>query len=89
MPSPWCSRWFHDLADTVTRSLHPHRRHRRRRHHRRAGARVAGPGRAHPGRPAKFVKRYADLRSSLTQAVTDWADEVVAGTYPDAEHQYS
>ena len=42
-----------------------------------------------PGTPAKFVKQYADLRGYLTEAVTAWAGEVVAGTYPDADHQYS
>lgn len=42
-----------------------------------------------PGTPAKFVKQYADLRSVLGDAVRTWADEVVAGTYPDAAHQYS
>lgn len=41
-----------------------------------------------PGTPAKFVKQYADLRSVLGDAVRTWADEVVAGTYPDAAHQY-
>lgn len=80
----------HDLADTVTRSLHIPT----------VGIGAGATTDAQvlvwqdlagltPGRPAKFVKQYADLRSSLTQAVTDWADEVVAGTYPDAEHQYS
>ena len=42
-----------------------------------------------PGKPAKFVKQYADVRSVLTEAVSTWAEEVVAGTYPGAEHQYS
>ncbi len=42
-----------------------------------------------PGKPAKFVKQYADLRGYLGDAVKCWADEVVAGTYPDGEHQYS
>lgn len=41
-----------------------------------------------PGRPPKFVKQYADLRAVLTGAVTSWADEVVAGTYPATEHEY-
>ncbi len=41
-----------------------------------------------PGRPAKFVKRYADVGGVLTGAVTQWADEVVSGTYPGPEHQY-
>ncbi len=42
-----------------------------------------------PGKPPKFVKQYADLRSVLTDAVQTWAGEVVAGTYPGPEHQYS
>jgi 3-methyl-2-oxobutanoate hydroxymethyltransferase len=42
-----------------------------------------------PGKPPKFVKQYADLRSVLTEAVQTWAGEVVAGTYPGPEHQYS
>jgi 3-methyl-2-oxobutanoate hydroxymethyltransferase len=42
-----------------------------------------------PGKPAKFVKQYADLRSVLGSAVTTWANEVVSGTYPDADHHYS
>lgn len=40
-----------------------------------------------PPRP-KFVKPYADLAGTLRQAVTTYADDVVAGTYPDAEHSY-
>jgi 3-methyl-2-oxobutanoate hydroxymethyltransferase len=80
----------HDLAETVTRSL--------------AIPTVGiGAGAATdaqvlvwqdlagltPGRPAKFVKQYADVRSVLTDAVSTWAGEVVAGTYPDAAHQYN
>lgn len=42
-----------------------------------------------PGKPAKFVKQYADVRGVLTEAVTTWAEEVVDGSYPDADHQYS
>lgn len=42
-----------------------------------------------PGRAPKFVKRYADLGGILSGAVHAWADEVVAGTYPGPEHQYS
>jgi 3-methyl-2-oxobutanoate hydroxymethyltransferase len=42
-----------------------------------------------PGRPAKFVKRYAEVGSVLSSAVREWADEVVAGEYPGPEHQYS
>jgi 3-methyl-2-oxobutanoate hydroxymethyltransferase len=40
-----------------------------------------GPG-------AKFVRRYADLRSVLTSAVREWAGDVVSGAYPDEEHTY-
>lgn len=40
------------------------------------------------GRGPKFVKRYADLRTTMTEAVNAWATEVVDGTYPDAEHEY-
>jgi 3-methyl-2-oxobutanoate hydroxymethyltransferase len=41
-----------------------------------------------PGKPPKFVKQYADMRSVLTNAVTQWADEVSSGTYPGPEHEY-
>jgi 3-methyl-2-oxobutanoate hydroxymethyltransferase len=36
----------------------------------------------------RFVKAYADLRTTLTDAVTAWADEVRTGAYPAAEHSY-
>lgn len=36
----------------------------------------------------KFVKKYADLHTSLTDAVTGWADDVVSGRFPDASHSY-
>lgn len=39
-------------------------------------------------RTPKFVKKYADLHSVLTTAVRTYADEVVAGTFPTAEHEY-
>ncbi|NQU36528.1 MAG: 3-methyl-2-oxobutanoate hydroxymethyltransferase [Actinobacteria bacterium] len=41
-----------------------------------------------PGQPPKFVKRYADMRTVLTNAVTEWADEVSNGSYPGPEHEY-
>lgn len=41
-----------------------------------------------PGRTAKFVKKYADVRSVLLGAATEWSSEVVAGTYPAPEHTY-
>ena len=40
------------------------------------------------GRIPKFVKQYADLRSTLASAVTEYRAEVEAGTYPTAEHSY-
>ena len=40
------------------------------------------------GKPPKFVKQYANLRSVLGEAVSTWASEVVAGTYPGTEHEY-
>lgn len=40
------------------------------------------------GKPPKFVKQYADLRSILGSAVTQWADEVSSGEYPAVQHEY-
>jgi 3-methyl-2-oxobutanoate hydroxymethyltransferase len=37
----------------------------------------------------KFVKPYANLREEITRAVRAFAEEVEAGTFPDAEHSYS
>ena len=42
-----------------------------------------------PGPGPKFLKRYADLRSVLTDAVAAYADDVRTGAYPAAEHGYS
>ncbi len=36
----------------------------------------------------RFVKRYADVRTILTDAVAAWGDDVVHGTYPGPEHAY-
>ena len=36
----------------------------------------------------RFVKKYADLSSTIRQAVSDYADEVRSGTFPDEEHSY-
>ncbi|RNL81748.1 3-methyl-2-oxobutanoate hydroxymethyltransferase [Halostreptopolyspora alba] len=38
---------------------------------------------------AKFVKTYANLAETLSEAVTEFAEEVVAGRFPDEEHSYS
>lgn len=40
------------------------------------------------GRVPRFVKRYADLRSVLTDAVKSFADDVVGGAYPAEEHSF-
>lgn len=36
----------------------------------------------------KFVKRYADLNTTVKDAVERFKEEVLAGTYPDEEHTY-
>lgn len=40
------------------------------------------------GPAPRFVKRYADVRSVMSSAVRAWADDVVSGAYPAAEHEY-
>ena len=40
------------------------------------------------GPSPKFVKRYADLRSIMTDAVSAWSDDVASGAYPAEEHTY-
>ena len=42
----------------------------------------AGPG-------PRFVKRYADLRGTLSAAAAAYADDVREGRYPAPEHSYS
>lgn len=37
----------------------------------------------------RFVKAYADLRGTLSAAVSAWADDVRTGAYPAPEHSYS
>ncbi len=37
----------------------------------------------------KFVKQYANIFSSITEALESYRDEVVAGTFPGPEHGYS
>ncbi|WP_344968810.1 3-methyl-2-oxobutanoate hydroxymethyltransferase [Salinactinospora qingdaonensis] len=38
---------------------------------------------------AKFVKTYAAMAQTLSDAAGEFASEVVAGTFPDEEHSYS
>jgi 3-methyl-2-oxobutanoate hydroxymethyltransferase len=37
----------------------------------------------------KFAKPYANLREEIARAVTAFADDVAAGTFPDEGHSYS
>lgn len=41
------------------------------------------------GPAPKFVARYADMRSLMSQAVSSWAHDVRSGAYPGPEHSYS
>ncbi len=41
-----------------------------------------------PGAPLTFVKRYADLRGALADAVRAFSDDVRAGTFPGPEHSF-
>lgn len=41
------------------------------------------------GPAPRFVKRYADVHSVMTDAVTTWADDVRSGAYPAPENSYS
>ena len=38
--------------------------------------------------PPKFVRRYADLRSSATEAVGQFVEDVRSGTFPSSEETY-
>ncbi|WP_457966754.1 3-methyl-2-oxobutanoate hydroxymethyltransferase [Arthrobacter sp. D1-29] len=40
------------------------------------------------GRMAKFVKQYADLRTSLGDAAKAYGDDVRSGTFPGPEHSF-
>ncbi|MGL4256987.1 MAG: 3-methyl-2-oxobutanoate hydroxymethyltransferase, partial [Microbacterium sp.] len=40
------------------------------------------------GHAARFVKRYADVRSAMLAGVTAYADEVRTRAYPQPEHGY-
>ncbi|MEI7779387.1 MAG: 3-methyl-2-oxobutanoate hydroxymethyltransferase [Actinomycetes bacterium] len=41
------------------------------------------------GPRAKFVKPYADLRTTVRTAVEAWSADVASGSYPDEAHSYS
>jgi 3-methyl-2-oxobutanoate hydroxymethyltransferase len=40
------------------------------------------------GHVPRFVKQYADLKTEITRAVTQFRDEVRDGRFPSAEHEY-
>lgn len=40
------------------------------------------------GPAPRFVKRYADMRTVLGDAVRAWSDDVTSGAYPADEHSY-
>ncbi|HEU5392456.1 MAG TPA: 3-methyl-2-oxobutanoate hydroxymethyltransferase, partial [Streptosporangiaceae bacterium] len=39
-------------------------------------------------RVAKFVRKYADVATVLSEAATAFAEDVTAGTFPDEAHSY-
>jgi 3-methyl-2-oxobutanoate hydroxymethyltransferase len=41
------------------------------------------------GHAPRFVKRYADLATEITGALSRYADEVRSGAFPEARHSYS
>ncbi len=43
----------------------------------------------YPGRAPRFAKQYADLRSAMVSAVSEYAQEVRTRTFPTAEHTFS
>jgi 3-methyl-2-oxobutanoate hydroxymethyltransferase len=42
----------------------------------------------YPGKPRKFVKQYADLRSTLLQAATSYREEVAEGVFPSESNSH-
>jgi 3-methyl-2-oxobutanoate hydroxymethyltransferase len=40
------------------------------------------------GKLPRFVREYANLRETITGAVTRWAEDVRNGTYPSNEESY-
>jgi 3-methyl-2-oxobutanoate hydroxymethyltransferase len=39
-------------------------------------------------KPAKFVKKYVDLRATMLSAVSEFKRDVESGRFPDREHSY-
>jgi 3-methyl-2-oxobutanoate hydroxymethyltransferase len=40
------------------------------------------------GKKARFVKEYAQLREVMSDASTQWANDVINGSYPSTENSY-
>jgi 3-methyl-2-oxobutanoate hydroxymethyltransferase len=40
------------------------------------------------GRQPRFVRKYANLRETMTEAVQNWANDVRAGNYPNEQESY-
>lgn len=40
------------------------------------------------GRQARFVRKYADLRQTITDAVQNWATDVKTGAYPNEQESF-
>jgi 3-methyl-2-oxobutanoate hydroxymethyltransferase len=40
------------------------------------------------GKLAKFVKQYADIRATLSDAAKAYADDVRSGSFPGPEHSF-
>jgi 3-methyl-2-oxobutanoate hydroxymethyltransferase len=43
----------------------------------------------YPGRAPRFAKQYAELRTAMVAAVSEYAAEVRSGRFPTAEHAFS
>ena len=41
------------------------------------------------GPAPRFVKRYADVRTTISDAVAAWGSDVASGAYPTSEHEYA
>ena len=40
------------------------------------------------GRLPRFVRKYADLRETMNEAITNWTEDVKNGSYPNEEESY-
>jgi len=40
------------------------------------------------GKLPRFVREYANLRETITDAVTRWAEDVRSGNYPSEQESY-